>query len=107
MEALAEMRLLSTQEIELKSQSNAEIARLLREEEIKWHQRSKNQFILEGDSNTRYLHSIANSRHRKKHIVALVQDEGIIEHQKHLKSNITNYYKTLFRDPERRILLYG
>ena len=65
LEALAEVRLLSEQEIELKSQSNAQISKLLREEELKWYQRSKAQFILEGDSNTRYFHSIANGRHGK------------------------------------------
>ena len=81
LEALAEVRLLSAQEIELKSQSNAQIAKLLREEELKWYQRSKAQFILEGDSNTRYFHNIANGRHRKKRIHSLVQDEGLIEGQ--------------------------
>jgi mannosylglycoprotein endo-beta-mannosidase len=91
---------LSPQEIEIKSQANAEIARLLREEELKWYQRSKSQFILEGDANTRYFHSVANGRHRKKRIHTLVQDEGIIEGQEHLKSYITNYYKNLFGAPE-------
>ena len=88
------------QEIELKSQSNAQIARLLREEELKWYQRSKSQFILEGDSNTRYFHSIANGRHGKKLIHSLVQDEGTIEGHEQLKSYITNYYKGLFGAPK-------
>ena len=39
LEALAEVRLLSEQEIKLKSQSSAQIAKLLREEELKWYQR--------------------------------------------------------------------
>jgi hypothetical protein len=52
-EALAEVRPLTTHEIELKSQSNAKLAGILREEELKWYQRSKAQFLLEGDSNTR------------------------------------------------------
>ena len=60
LEAFAEVRPLSTQEIELKNQSNAEMAGILREEEVKWYQRSKAQFILEGDANTRYFHSLAN-----------------------------------------------
>jgi hypothetical protein len=38
LEALAEVRLLSTQEIELKSQYNAHMASMLREEELKWYQ---------------------------------------------------------------------
>jgi hypothetical protein len=37
LEALSELRPLSLQEIELKSQSNAQIAGLLREEELKWY----------------------------------------------------------------------
>ena len=53
MEMIAELRPLTKQEIECKNQANAQIARLLREEELKWYQQSKAQFILEGDSNTK------------------------------------------------------
>jgi hypothetical protein len=100
LEALAETRLLSPQEIDLKNQYNAQMASMLREEELKWYQRSKVQFILEGDSNTRYFHSVANGRHRKKLIHSLVQDEGTIVGQEQLKTYITNYYKGLFGDPD-------
>jgi mannosylglycoprotein endo-beta-mannosidase len=67
---------------------------------LKWYQRFKAQFILEGDSNTRYFHGIANGRHRRKHIQSLVQDEGLIEGHDQLKSYITNYYKELFGPAE-------
>jgi hypothetical protein len=73
-------------DIELKNQSNAKITSLLCEEELKWYQRSKSQFILEGDSNTRYFHSVANGRHRKKRFHTLVQDEGTIEGLDNLKA---------------------
>jgi mannosylglycoprotein endo-beta-mannosidase len=76
------------------------IASLLREEELKWYQRSKSKFILEGDSNTRYFHSVANGRHRKKSIHSLVQDKGTIVGLYNLKSYITNYYKNMFGSPE-------
>ena len=69
---------------------------MLREEELKWYQRSKAQFILEGDSNTRYFHNVANGRYRKKHIHSLVQDEGLIEGQDQIKAYITKFYKGLF-----------
>jgi mannosylglycoprotein endo-beta-mannosidase len=67
---------------------------------LKWYQRFKAQFILEGDSNTRYFHGIANGRHRRKHIQSLVQDEGLIEGHDQLKSYITNYYKAPFDPPK-------
>jgi mannosylglycoprotein endo-beta-mannosidase len=100
LEALAEVGPLSTHEIELKNQSSANMASLLREEEVKWYQHSKSHFILEGDSNTRYFHSVANGRHRKKRIHSLVQDEGMIEGLDNLKNYITSYYKNLFGAPE-------
>ena len=87
-------------EIEHKSQLNAQLANLLREEELKWYQRSRAQFILEGDSNTRYFHNVANGRHRKKLIHTLHQDEGMIEGEEQLKAFITKYYKGLFGVPE-------
>ena len=56
--------------------------------------------ILEGDSNTRYFHSVANGRNRKKLIHSLHQEEGLIEGQEELKRYITRYYKGLFGAPE-------
>jgi hypothetical protein len=100
LKALAETTPLSTQQIEFKNQLNAMIASLLREEELKWYQRSKSKFILKGVSNTRYFHSVANGRHRKKSIHSLIQDEGTIEGLDNLKLYITNYYKNLFGSPE-------
>ena len=96
----AENRLLSDSELDEKNQANEQFARLLREEELKWYQRSKAQFILEGDNNTKYFHLLANGRHRKKYIHNLNQEEGVIEGHEQLKSFITKYYKTLFGAPE-------
>src|SRR3954470_4329818 len=66
---------------------------MLREEELRWYQRSKSNFILKGDANTKYFHNVTNGRHRKKSIHALNQDEGMIESQEQLKAFITSYYK--------------
>ena len=55
LEALAEVRPLSEHEIEIKNHSNAQIANMLCEEELKWYQHSNSQFILKGDSNTRFF----------------------------------------------------
>ena len=52
LDKLAESRPLSANESDLKRHSNEQVGRMLREEELKWYQRSKAQFILKGDSNT-------------------------------------------------------
>jgi hypothetical protein len=41
---------------------------MLREEEIKWHRRAKVKELLEGDSNTKYFHLVANGKHRYNRI---------------------------------------
>ncbi|XP_073367868.1 uncharacterized protein [Aegilops tauschii subsp. strangulata] len=96
LDKIVETHTLSQQGIELKNQSNEKVARLLREEEIKYYQRSKADFTLMGDSNTRYFQLVANGRHRKKCMYSLQQEEGRIEGQEELKKYITNYYKSLF-----------
>jgi hypothetical protein len=93
------------QNIESKKLSNVKIASLLHEEELKWYQHSKGKFILEGDSNICYFHSVANGRRRKKRIHTLVQDEGTIEGLDNLKNYITNYYMNLFGAPEEGTFL--
>jgi hypothetical protein len=60
------------QEIELKIKANTKLAGVLREEELSWYQQSNARFLLEGDSNTRYLCSVANGRHMKELINPLV-----------------------------------
>lgn len=77
---------------------------ILKEEELKWLQRSHDKELFEGDSNTKYYHAKANGRFRKNRIVKLVQDEGVIEGQNDLKEYITKFYKNLFGEPEIKSL---
>jgi hypothetical protein len=75
------------------------IAKLRRDEESKWAQRAKVKHVQEGGENTKYLHLIANGKHRRKKIFQLEQDEGTIVGGENLKVYITEYYKKLFGDP--------
>jgi hypothetical protein len=89
-------------EIELKNQSHANIASLLREEELKWYQRFKSQFILEGDSNTRYFHSVTNGRHRKKRIHILFRMKVRLRDWTTAKLTLPNITKT-FLGHQRKV----
>lgn len=49
--------------------------------------------MLEEDSNTKFLHLVANNNHCKQHIFKLEEEEGAIVGDEQLKSYITAYYK--------------
>ena len=62
-----------------------QLRKMVREEEIKWIQRSKEIELVDGDLNTKYYHAKANGRRRKTMITKLIQEEGVIEGQENLK----------------------
>jgi hypothetical protein len=95
----AEAGLLSVQEANLKQCLHNRLSQLLREEELKWHQRSKAKHLLEGDSNTEYLHLLANGRHRENKKFQLEDGGRRISGDDELKKYITSYYKGLFSLP--------
>ena len=65
------------------------------------------QWLLKGDNNMAYFHSIANGRRRKTAILSL-EDEGIvIEDKDQLRVHITEFYKTLFgKTPPSEVSLH-
>jgi hypothetical protein len=46
------------QELDVKNCLKARLVQLLREEEIKWLQRSKSDKLLKGDDNTKFFHLV-------------------------------------------------
>jgi hypothetical protein len=90
---------LNADELDLKNYLNNRLAHMLREEEIKWYQCAKVKHHLEGDSNTKYFHLVANGKHRKSCIFQLQDGEHIIEGDEALKKHITLYYKNLLGPP--------
>jgi hypothetical protein len=70
---------LNADELDLKNYLNNRLAHMLREEEIKWYQCAKVKHHLEGDSNTKYFHLVANGKDRKSCIFQLQDGEHIIE----------------------------
>jgi hypothetical protein len=97
----AETRDFSPGESLMLSQARDQLAKLLREEEIKLYQRAKVNDVLLGDNNTKYFQLIVNGKHRKKWIFSLDSDNGIIQGQENLKIYITQFYKGLFGEPKQ------
>jgi hypothetical protein len=91
---------LSTSELDLRNFLQSRLAQLLREEEIKWYQRAKVKELLEGDSNTKYFHMVANGKHRKNRIFQMHNGDRMLYEDRELKSHITRFYKDLFGPPE-------
>jgi hypothetical protein len=96
----AENSPLRLEEISIKQCLNNRLARLLREEEMKWYQRAKTKDLLEGDSNTKYFQLVASGKYRKTRIFQLQHEDGIIEGEQALKDCITTYYKDMSGPPK-------
>ena len=82
-----------------------ELDNLLRLEEMKAWQRSRDRFIVEGDRNTSYFHAIANQRRRKKKIEVLEGPSGPVNDTKSMLNIATSFYKDLFAFEEELIFL--
>lgn len=67
----AEVAPLGFAECAAKREAEENLAKILREEEIKWTQRTKVSDVQEGHSNTKFIHLIVNGKHRKKKIVQI------------------------------------
>jgi hypothetical protein len=91
-----EMTMLSPQKLDVKHCLKIRLMQLLREEEIKWYQQSTANNLLQGDSNTKYFHLVANSKRRKSQKFQLEDGDRIIKGEEPLKSYIMDYYKDLF-----------
>jgi hypothetical protein len=82
--------------VDLKHCLKGRLIQLFGEEELKWYQRSKSDKLLQGDSNMKYFHRVANRKHKKTSIHQLEDGGQIIRGDEQLKSYITDYYKGLF-----------
>src|SRR3954469_10187509 len=64
-------------------------------EELFWRQRSRQNWLLQGDANTAYFHAVANGRRRKCSIPCLWDNGLLIEEARALSSHVY-FYKELF-----------
>ena len=74
-----------------------EIQRLKNREECMWKQRSRNTWLKEGDSNSRFFHCRANQRNRYNFISGLEDGDGVWrEDEDQMGSIIENYFRDIY-----------
>uniref|UniRef100_J3M5F7 Reverse transcriptase domain-containing protein n=1 Tax=Oryza brachyantha TaxID=4533 RepID=J3M5F7_ORYBR len=66
-------------------------------EELYWHKRSGEEWLLQRDRNTSYFHKKANGRRRKSYIHSLTDGDIVISDPGELNTHIVSFYKSLFR----------
>ena len=65
-----------------------------------WKQRSRIQWLKEGDLNTSFFHMIVNSRRRKNSISSLIINNNWFESPSLICTAITNHFYYLFNKPQ-------
>ena len=74
-----------------------EVKFLLEQEEIRWAQRSRLNWLQHGDENTSYFHNFASATRKKNEIKKLKNDSGIWrEGDAVLNPMISQYFAGLF-----------
>lgn len=68
-------------------------------EEIKWKQKTKVQWLKEGDNNTTFFHRIASARRNTNYIHSLKDVNGLKVDTSGLKDYNAAYFMNLYREP--------
>ncbi|GJX88622.1 ribonuclease H [Tanacetum coccineum] len=74
-----------------------EIKELLTREEVMWKQRSRVQWLREGDKNTRYFHTRATSQNKRNSILRLKDEDGRwVDNEDGVCDLVSAYFSNLF-----------
>ncbi|KAK0601649.1 hypothetical protein LWI29_026088 [Acer saccharum] len=69
----------------------------VRRDEQKWSQKSKVQWLKEGDKNTKFFHCLANGRKRMNFIGEIVIEGRKVSKPSEVKEGIAKYFRNHFR----------
>lgn len=73
-----------------------ELNSVLEKEEVMWKQRSRIQWIDEGDYNTIFFHNMANGRKRINTVNSISINNETLVDQRDLNKAFTDYYRDIF-----------
>lgn len=85
----------------LEKELQTELHNVLYQEELMWFQRSRTQWLHDGDRNTRYYQLKAVNRKKRNRILMLRNSERRwMENEAEIKDHVTNFFMELFTDNE-------
>ncbi|XP_074290582.1 uncharacterized protein LOC141617299 [Silene latifolia] len=88
--------------IKLEARLRKELDTILEREELLWYQKSRVEFIRDGDRNTSYFQVSTLVRRWRNRINLLKNDEGVwVEDRDEIKSMVVDFYKRLYTDDTR------
>ena len=72
---------------------------LLIKEDIKWAQKARCDWVVQGDRNTKYFQIVVKQRRAKNRIVSLRKDDGTLtENFEEIESITVSYFKNRFTE---------
>ena len=100
LDALAEIRHLTREEIQKKALFVADLERTCLLKEISWWQKSRALWLREGDKNTKFFHRLANSNRRYNSISTLSINGELSTDSDVISEFITQFYQHLFEEED-------
>lgn len=84
-------------DLELLKQMKRDLAQAYRDEELFWRQRCREQWLKEGDRNTRYFHNCVKGRKVRNRVLMLMDNNGVEHFSEGAKGHIdVEYFRDLF-----------
>lgn len=103
-----ELCLLLMEEVDRRSALKVQFATKVREEEIKWKQRSRVRWLKVGDKNSKFFHGMLSARQRINKIDFLLERENKIEDRESITTHVIDFFRSLYtkEDWDRPVLDY-
>ncbi|KAH7690203.1 RNA-directed DNA polymerase protein [Dioscorea alata] len=99
LDSISKSRSLTKDENIRASHLRYELSTFFKQEEIYWKQRSRNTWLKEGDSNTKFFHSVANGRRNNNCIHRLNHNGQWVEGNQEIGSIFRDHFHSLFGTP--------
>ncbi|KAH0688906.1 hypothetical protein KY289_016264 [Solanum tuberosum] len=100
LEETQDQRILNEEEIHSKAELLLEFENIAKYEEISWRQRSRVNWLKQGDNNTKFFHRTANAHKRYNSIDELNVNGEAVKSPEVIKKAIVDFYRELYTETE-------